>query len=622
MSLLYTVFGSIIDFCYNLTGSFGLALIVFTLITRVVLFPISFISHLNSIILLRIQPQTEDIKARNSGEPATILAEQKALYKKERYSTLKALLPMVVQIIIVLGVIGAVNAAIADAKYDFAFWGLDLSELPSLTSVYAVIPILSAVSAFFLCFTQNMLNPLARTQGFAGKWGTAIFLTVFSGYFALVCQAGIGFYWILGNILGIVITVLCVIVYPPKKHVDVNSFVRKPKLTPQEKAEKRQRKLAEAVREREDLARFYGAGDKKLVFYSEASGFYKYFKGYIEYVLDNSDIVVHYVTSDLNDRVFDIKRERFETYFCGGNGLITLFMKMECDMFVMTMPDLQKYHYKRSLVKKDIEYIYTDHGFGSVNFLLRKGALNHFDTIFCGGKSYNEEIRAMERVYGLPEKKLVDVGFGLFDEMRATCSALEVQRRDKPQILIAPSWQKDNILELCVDELVADLDLDRYHAVIRPHPEFIKRFPRKMEAMVARLGGVVEIQTDFSSSSTVYLSDLLITDWSTIAQEFSFTTGKPSLFINTPMKIMNPEWERVAESVQPIDIRLRDEIGKSLDVDKLGELNTVVSELIASDYSERIQRVFEESVYNIGDSARVGGGYIIDRFAVKEQVNE
>ena len=54
----------------------------------------------------------------------------------------------------------------------------------------------------------------------------------------------------------------------------------------------------------------------------------------------------------------------------------------------------------------------------------------------------------------------------------------------------------------------------------------------------------VEIQTDFSSNSTVFEADLMITDWSGIAYEYAYTTQKPVLFINTPMKVMNPEYQR------------------------------------------------------------------------------
>lgn len=44
----------------------------------------------------------------------------------------------------------------------------------------------------------------------------------------------------------------------------------------------------------------------------------------------------------------------------------------------------------------------------------------------------------------------------------------------------------------------------------------------------------IEIQTDFSSNSTVFEADLLVTDWSGIAYEYAFATNKPVLFVDTP----------------------------------------------------------------------------------------
>ena len=67
--------------------------------------------------------------------------------------------------------------------------------------------------------------------------------------------------------------------------------------------------------------------------------------------------------------------------------------------------------------------------------------------------------------------------------------------------------------------------------------------PEKMEGLKERYKDDtdIEIQTDFSSNSTVFEADLMITDWSGIAYEYAYTTCKPVLFIDTPMKIMNPE---------------------------------------------------------------------------------
>ena len=79
---------------------------------------------------------------------------------------------------------------------------------------------------------------------------------------------------------------------------------------------------------------------KKLMFYSEKNGFYKYYKDVIEYILAHSDIVIHYVTSDPNDDVFSRTDGRIVPYYVDDNRLIPLMMKADADMVVMTMPDL------------------------------------------------------------------------------------------------------------------------------------------------------------------------------------------------------------------------------------------------------------------------------------------
>jgi len=159
---------------------------------------------------------------------------------------------------------------------------------------------------------------------------------------------------------------------------------------------------------------------------------------------------------------------------------------------------------------------------------------------------------------------------------------------------------------------------------VRPHPEFIKRFPAKMKAIFEKYdckinSGQLEIQTDFSSNSTVYSSDLLITDWSTIGAEFSFTTKKPTLYINTPMKVMNLNWRKIG--IEPIEFRLRNRIGYALDTDKLVEVDVVARHLLESGdgFKAAIEKVMEEHFYNIGNTAEVGGKYIIDKITERRQ---
>jgi YidC/Oxa1 family membrane protein insertase len=283
----------------------------------------------------------------------------------------------------------------------------------------------------------------------------------------------------------------------------------------------------------------------------------------------------------------------------------------------MTTPDLQKYHIKRSIVRKDIEYIYVFHAISSSNMVLRESALDHYDTIFCEGPHKVDEIRRTEQVYGLPAKRLVKVGYGLMDMLLDAYADMPQVENDKPQILIAPSWQIDNILDSCIDEIIEQLVGKGYKVIVRPHPEYIKRFPQRIKNIVDRhahrIGEDFSFELDFISNETIYQSDLLITDWSNIAFEFSFCTKLPTISVNTTMKVMNPEYKRI--EIEPINITLRDMLGVSVDTDHLNKLYEIVETVLANKakYQDKINAVMPDYVYYPGRSGEAGGKYIMSR---------
>ncbi|HQA16517.1 MAG TPA: membrane protein insertase YidC [Candidatus Avimonas sp.] len=680
--LLGVPLGYLMYLCYRLTGGYGMSIIVFTVLTKIILFPLSLLSQKNSIKMVKIQPRLDDIRIRNEGNIELIMQEQRRLYKEEGYSTVIGILPLLLQIPLILGLINVIYnplqhllhvspdvislladktmelTGVADLGYggqltimetvrkhpeaflalpgvseiveqikqaDLMFLGINLSEVPKWASATVLVPLLSGASALILSLVQNSVNVLQKEQGAVGKWAMTIFLVVFSGYFAFVVPSGIGVYWIFGNLLSILVTYICNWVYNPRKYIDYENRPQKPKLTKEEREQIRLQKKLARKREREDYRRFFSQ-KKQLVFYSEASGFYKYFERLIDYIINNSDIVVHYVTSDYSDRIFNNEDLRIQKYYIGPKLLIPFMMKMDADMVVMTTPDLEKYHIKRSIVRKDVEYVYLDHGMSSFHLTLREGALDHFDTIFCYGPNHITEVRQTEEAYGLPPKKLVETGYGLLDTLLENVAKLPPVENEVKQILIAPSWQKDNILEYCLDEVLSQLLHKGFKVILRPHPEFVKRFSGKMKSIETKyqqdIGDDFIIETDFSSNSTVFMSDLVITDWSTIAHEFSYATKKPSLFINTPMKVMNPNYKRIA--AVPLDISLRDQIGISVDTDKLDTLLDKVNYLLSKreEYRQKITDVMQENIFNIGSSAEKGGAYIIETLKEKKAQRE
>ena len=267
------------------------------------------------------------------------------------------------------------------------------------------------------------------------------------------------------------------------------------------------------------------------------------------------------------------------------------------------------------MIRNDVEYIYMSHGIGSVNLMLRKHALDYFDTVFATNPIAYAEIRKQEEVYGLKGKTVLKYGFSLIDNMIKNYQDNLSLNDGNTTILIAPSWQEDNILDLCIDEILQALLGHGYQIILRPHPQYVRHFEEKLKALEEKycINDDFTLQTDFSSNETVFNADILMTDWSGIAYEYSFTTLKPSLFINTPMKVMNPDYKEI--DIVPFDIEIREQIGISVELEELGKLPEMVKKLLSeSNYSkERLKEMREKYLYNVTHSAEVGANYIINR---------
>lgn len=680
-----TPLGWIMYLCYRLVRDYGIAILLFTFLSKIILLPLSIVVQKNSIKMIRLQPEINRITAAHYGDKDAITDATMVLYKREKYSPMLGMVPMIIQILLVLGLIQViynpmqhllhiapdlcdtlVNAATAlrgvehlgsgaqlktmqmladPANYDYFmglgipgledviaqtrtvdmhFLGIDLGAVPKVTQLFSLlglVPILSCLSTFALCWAQNRDNVLQREQSFWSQWGVSLFTVAFSTYFTFLVPAGVGIYWIISNVFAIGNLYFMNFLYPPAKSIDYEALEESKKDLSEIKArEAAQKKRLEPYKQKEkaDYDRFLrGKEPKRLVFYSEGGGFYKYFKGMIEYTLAHSDVTIHYITSDPEDPVFTMGEPRIVGYYIGDMKLITLMMKMDADMVVMTMPDLETYHIKRSLVRKDIEYIYTDHGVSSDNLTLRTHALDHFDTLFCVGPHQMEEARAIEKLYGLKARRCVQVGYGLLDEMTEAWEQSEHAANAKKTILIGPSWQKDNIMDSCIDALVEQFSRLDCRIIIRPHPQYVRLYGDRIEALIQRyqdrIGEDFVIQTDFSSTDTVYSADLLVTDWSNVGYEFALSTLKPVLYINTPMKVMNPEYDRI--DVKPFDIRIRAQLGGELELTELDRAGAVAEELLShpEKYRDIIQSVKEKEIYNLGRGAEAAGRYLVRR---------
>ena len=691
--------GYVMQFCHYLLSDYGLAIILFTLFTKIIILPIGVWVHKNSIKMVKIQPAINRVKAKFFGDSERIAEEQSKLFKEQKYRPLASLVPLAIQIILLLGVVAVIYhpfqyvfhtsdavvhqmyevanektsvvvdtesnyaeialvqavqgnpeafeefAALSEenalavknaGEFDLNFFGFDLSWNPSVEIaanwIVIIAPIIAGLSSWFLCHMQNKINVLQSEQGKGNKWGTMIFSVALSLYLGYFVPAGVALYWVASNIFAVLQVVLMNTIIPPKNYVDYEELEasRKELAALNSVGEKKGlfAKDPYAKREKEDYKRFFSIGNKKLVVYSEKSGFYKYFENILNSLLKNTSVTIHYVTNDPNDQIFEIAKSepKIKPYYIGPKKIITFMMKMDADIVLMTTPDLDKYHIKRSYVRKDIEYIYTFHGPTSTTMCVKEGAYDAFDTIFCVGPHQVTELQETVKMYNLPEKNLVPVGFGVIDNLIESYKNMEKKPEGtKKQILIAPSWQEDNILESCLDEILPQFIGKGNKVILRPHPEFIKRFKPKMDAILEKWQGKdgddFIIEMDFSSNRTIWESDLLVTDWSGIAYEFSYATKKPSMFINTTPKVLNPNYEKY--SLVPAEISWKDQVGISLEMNELSKVEATVKELLDNPdkYSAKIEEALQNNIFNIGESGKAGAKYIYGQI-VNRQKNQ
>lgn len=637
-------------FFYNLFHNYGLAILFFTIVSKIILFPVSLLVQKNSIKLVSLRPKINRIKIDYYGDDDKITELESKLYKEEKYNPFLSVIPLIIQLVILICFVQIVNNPITyisnvDSKtrdllvaevseesnyqelevlrkvknheinnkelekIDLEVFNYDLSLIPVNLHNY-LFPLLAALSSLIYCLYDMKKNVLQREQSTRYKIITMLISVSLSLYLGLYVPSGVALYWIFSNLLAMVVLFLLNTVMKPTKYIDYSELEKSNAELATLTVEDRSKDVIK--REKVDYKRFFKIDNKHLVIYAEDSGYYKYYRGIINYLLEHSNLIIHYITSDYSDPVLKENTEQFKAYYIGEKKLISLMMKMDSDIVLMTVPDLDKYHIKRSYVRKDIEYIFIHHGIGNYNCSCKKGSLDHFDTIFAFGKYQRKEITEGNKVYNL-KRKVVDVGYPLLDEM-----LIEEKFKNNKTIIIAPSWQKDNIMETCIDEIINILKKN-FKLIVRPHPYYVKHNKNKMKQLKDKYcnNKNVIIQDDYSTIGNILDSEILITDWSGISYEYAFITKRPVISINTPMRVLNKDYQELG--IEIFELYSRDIIGKSIDLDKLNTIDKVAKDMIKNKakYSKKIEDFFEENVYNIGTSSEVAAKYLVNSIQEK-----
>ncbi len=200
-----------LDYLYGLTGNFGVAILLLTIVIKLIMFPIANKGYRSMSRMKKVGPKMKKLQERYKDDKQKLQQETMALYKKENVNPVMGCLPIFAQIPVFFALYKVLFVTIEMRHQPFFGWIQDLSARDPLTPfnlfgllpfdppsfiAIGIWPILMGLSMWL----QQKLNPQSGdpTQQAVMKWLPVIF-TFILGNFA----AGLVIYWTWNNLLSI-----------------------------------------------------------------------------------------------------------------------------------------------------------------------------------------------------------------------------------------------------------------------------------------------------------------------------------------------------------------------------------------------------------------------------------
>ena len=199
----------VIDYFFELTGNFGIAIILITICIRIVFFPLANYSFKSMAKMKVLQPEMTRLKELHKEDKMKLQQEMMALYKKEKVNPVSGCLPIFIQIPFFFAIYKVLFVTLEMRHQPFYGWIKDLSERDptSIFNLFGLIPwdppsfLLIGVWPCLMglsMYLQQKLNPTPPDPIQAKIFAFfPLFLTVILAPF----PSGLVIYWTINNIL-------------------------------------------------------------------------------------------------------------------------------------------------------------------------------------------------------------------------------------------------------------------------------------------------------------------------------------------------------------------------------------------------------------------------------------
>ena len=192
-SFLSKPFYKVLLWINSYVGNWGWAIILFTLLVKFILFPLSYKGMMSMQKLKDLAPKMKDIKEKYKGDPAKMNAQMMEMYKKHGANPMGGCLPMILQIPVFFALYRVLLNAVELEGAPWILWIENLAQMDP----YFVLPLLMGASMWF----QQRITPTTMQDPLQEKIFKffPIIMTVFFIYF----PSGLVLYWLVNNLFTI-----------------------------------------------------------------------------------------------------------------------------------------------------------------------------------------------------------------------------------------------------------------------------------------------------------------------------------------------------------------------------------------------------------------------------------
>ena len=193
----------VLNFFNNLIPNYGVAIILLTILVRLLFWPLTHKSTVGMKKMQELQPKMKEIQAKFKDNPQRLQQETWALYREAKVNPMSSCLPMLIQIPVFIALFNVLRSAV-ELRYAPFLWIGDLSEPEGLFASWFpfgglnILPILMAVSTGL----QSAFTP--STGDKSQQKMMMIFMPAMMLFMFYSFPSALSLYWFLSNLFSIV----------------------------------------------------------------------------------------------------------------------------------------------------------------------------------------------------------------------------------------------------------------------------------------------------------------------------------------------------------------------------------------------------------------------------------